>query len=126
MDGDEDLCADGRSRLAYRSRKTEKMTAKRRGKRLGAAEESGDLSRNVSEWRMVTAHKKGLLTPGPISPSPLKIPYRTMKSGRIFMMGKTAPPIMKPRIDHRTKPRVIVCRLPILSIKSPPRMQPGR
>ena len=58
MDGDEDLCADGRSRLAYRSRKTEKMTAKRRGKRLGAAEESGDLSRTVSEWRMVTAHKK--------------------------------------------------------------------
>jgi hypothetical protein len=49
-----------------------------------------------------------------------------MKRGRIFMMGKTTPPVTNPRMDHKTNPRVMVCRLPILSIKRPPMMQPGR
>lgn len=49
-----------------------------------------------------------------------------MKSGKIFIIGKTAPPMMNPRSDHSTNPSVIVCRRPILSIKNPPMMHPGR
>jgi hypothetical protein len=51
LDGDENLCTDGCPRLPYRGRKAEEMTTKRCWKRLGAAEESGDLREDVSNRR---------------------------------------------------------------------------
>jgi hypothetical protein len=37
-----------------------------------------------------------------------------------------APPRMNPRMAQRKKPRAMVCLRPILSMRNPPTMQPGR
>ena len=70
LDRDEDLCADGSARFADRGREAEEMATKRSRERLGAAEESGDLSRSVSEWKIATAHKKAVYShQGPSHPA---------------------------------------------------------
>ena len=49
-----------------------------------------------------------------------------MNKGKMLFIWKIAPPIMNPMADQRTKPRVIVCLRPILSMSRPPMKQPGR
>lgn len=51
LNGDENLRADGGSRLPYCSRKADEMPSKWCGKRLGAAEEGGDLRKRGQSMR---------------------------------------------------------------------------
>lgn len=134
LNGSEHLSTNSGTGLANRRSKAQEVAANRGWEGFCSAEESGDLFQKTREpnrlppLRKPSLHmkKSDLLTPGPISPSPLKMPYKMMKSGRMFMSGKTAPPMTKPMRDHSTKPRAIVCLRPILSMSRPPSRQPGR